>query len=146
MIRRLVSRVVGYRPPDFVIGEPNRPYLLRWWLIPRNRWFNVYLHCILRSDDDRALHDHPWANCSIILGGRYWEVTEDRVRCRKRGSVTFRRAATAHRLVVREPCWSLFITGPKTREWGFLVPLAGGGHRWVHWEAYVDPVNPGVRR
>lgn len=22
------------RPPDFVIGPPDRPYLLRWWIIP----------------------------------------------------------------------------------------------------------------
>ena len=48
------------RPADFVIGGAERPYLRRWWVIPRNRLFNVYLHQFLRSDDDRALHDHPW--------------------------------------------------------------------------------------
>ncbi|EIC64345.1 hypothetical protein [Mycobacteroides abscessus] len=36
-------------------GEP--PYLLRWYVIPRNRWVNVYLHKFLRDDEDRALVD-----------------------------------------------------------------------------------------
>ena len=63
------------RKPDFIIGPKDAPYLRRWWIIPRNRLFNIYLHQILRSDDDRALHDHPWINCSIILKGRYMEVT-----------------------------------------------------------------------
>ena len=57
------------RTPDLVIGGWDDPYLLRWWLIPRNRWFNVYLHLFLRSDDDRALHDHPWFNLSFLLEG-----------------------------------------------------------------------------
>jgi hypothetical protein len=48
------------RRPDFIIGGADNPYLLRWWIIPRNRWCNVYLHKILRDDDPRALHDHPW--------------------------------------------------------------------------------------
>ena len=61
------------RDPDFVIGPKDAPYLQRWWLIPRNRWFNVYLHHILHSDDDRALHDHMYFNVSVLLRGRYVE-------------------------------------------------------------------------
>jgi hypothetical protein len=62
------------RNPDFVIGGNERPYLLRWWVIPRNPVFNVYLHCFLRSDDDRALHTHPWLfNVSWLLLGKYRE-------------------------------------------------------------------------
>lgn len=62
------------RGPDFVIGGHERPYLLRWRLLPRNPVFNVYLHQFLRSDDDRALHDHPWLfNVSLLLRGPYIE-------------------------------------------------------------------------
>lgn len=132
MIRAIVSRI-AQRPPDFTIGEPHRPYMLRWWLVPRNRWFNVYLHCILRSDDERALHDHPWANCSIVLAGWYTEVFGDRIERRRRGAVVFRKATTPHRLVVLSPCWTLFLTGPKVREWGFWC-----GDEWRHWEVYTD--------
>jgi hypothetical protein len=59
--------------PDFIIGGTENPYLLRWWVIPRNRWFNIYPHHMLRDDDPRALHDHPWWNVSIVLKGGYME-------------------------------------------------------------------------
>lgn len=124
------------RAPDFIIGGRENPYMLRWWILPRNRWFNVYLHKILRDDDDRALHDHPWWNVSILLRGAYREVMPDLRRrvtphlritdlpviskIRRAGSVVFRRATAAHRLeVVDGPVWSLFITGPRIREWYF---------------------------
>lgn len=129
------------RKPDFVIGGAERPYMLRWWVIPRNRWFNIYLHKVLRDDDDRALHDHPWWNISIVLRGGYVEVMPDKRRLttpftrisdmpvvrklRRPGSFVLRRATDAHRLeLVKDGdrarhCWSLFITGPVQRQWGF---------------------------
>lgn len=48
-------------------------YMLRWWKIPRNWAFNIYYHIVRRSDDDRALHDHPWWSFSIVLEGGYHE-------------------------------------------------------------------------
>jgi hypothetical protein len=108
------------------------------WLIPRNRFFNVYLHQILRPDDDRALHDHPWLNCSIVLRGSYHEVRQDGSIClRRRGAIVFRWAQTAHRIIVDRPAWSLFITGPVVRSWGFHCP-----NGWVHWRDFVAE-NPG---
>jgi len=107
------------RPPDFKIREN---YLHRWWLIPRNRVCNIYLHHMMESDDNRALHDHPWHSLSIILKGKFLEITEDnKSSWRKRGQVVFRRATLAHRLELLpgEEAWTLFITGPKIREWGF---------------------------
>jgi hypothetical protein len=139
---RRARAVATSRPPDFVIGERERPYMLRWWILPRNPFFNVYLHRILRSDDDRALHDHPWSSCSIILEGFYIEHSiaaggvEHRA-FRAPRSVTFRRATAAHRLEVQGrpgECWSLFITGPRLREWGFHCPLAG----WRHWKEFTS--------
>ena len=29
------------RPPDFIIGSKENPYMLRWYLIPRNRMIHV---------------------------------------------------------------------------------------------------------
>lgn len=127
------------RQPDFVIGEDD-PYLQRWHLIPRNPFFNIYLHQILRDDDDRALHDHPWDSCSIVLRGGYSEVTESGVKRWEKGSVIFRKAEALHRLAVgRVPALTLFITLWKRREWGFMCP----GKGWVHWEEFVDPGNHG---
>src|SRR5881392_3402104 len=71
------TRRIASRPPDFTVGSPDRPYLQRWWLLPRNPVLNVYLHQFLRDDDDRALHDHPWDWCSVLLKGGYCEHTID---------------------------------------------------------------------
>lgn len=131
------------REPDFVIGPKDDPYLRRWWVIPRNRWFNIYLHEIRHSDDDRALHDHPWANLSIILKGAYYEHTpcglcgepacsQTVVKYRTAGSVVLRCPKAAHRLVVTRPTWTLFVTGPRVREWGFWCRRG-----WVLWTDFV---------
>jgi hypothetical protein len=68
------SRVITL---DGVNGGERRPYLTRWHLIPRNRWLNLYLHKFVHGDDERALHDHPWASASLILEGRYIEHTSE---------------------------------------------------------------------
>ena len=139
------------RAPDFLIGpDKSRPYLRRWWVIPRNKYFNIYLHHILHDDEDRALHDHPWWNVSIILKGGYLEwqsVPGASVNCvwRGRGAVVFRRAVQAHRLTLgyssahqQSACWSLFITGPVVRTWGFHCSQG-----WRPWHEFVDPNDPG---
>lgn len=132
------------RPPDFIIGGTDNPYILRWWVIPRNRFFNVYLHKIMRSDDERALHDHPWWNLSIVLRGGYEEIMPRATKWRGPGSVVLRRATAAHRLVIPirnggiRFCWSLFITGPKIRDWGFHCPQG-----WRHWKIFVAESDTG---
>lgn len=140
----LVTHVASRRVPDFVVGEPANPYLRRWWLIPRNRCFNVYLHEFLRSDDDRALHDHPWAWLSVLLTGSYEEhtIAAGGVRHRRTyrcGSVRVHGARFAHRLDVQARCWTLFLTGPKVRTWGFHCP-----HGWVPWRKFTDPDTDGA--
>lgn len=131
------------RAPDFIIGDAADPYLLRWWVIPRNRIGNVYLHRFLRSDDDRALHDHPWASVSILLRGGYLEhVPADpadpggptRAIRRHQGDIVFRRPSAPHRieLIDGQPCTTLFLTGPKVRSWGFWCTWG-----WRHWSEFT---------
>lgn len=136
--RNLMQRTQS-RPPDFIIGGADNPYMRRWWVIPRNRFFNVYLHEFLRSDDDRALHDHPWWNCSLLLFGEYTEHTIAAGGINHRsiyraGDLKFRRAGYAHRVELHAgSCWSLFITGPVVRGWGFHCP-----NGWRPWKEFVD--------
>lgn len=131
------ARGIMVRSPDFVIGDD---YLRRWWLVPRNPWCNVYLHEIRKSDDDRAMHDHPWANRSVLIEGCYIEHTPEGLFWRMAGDVVERGAETLHRLELMPgaSAVSLFMTGPKVREWGFACPQG-----WVHWADFTDPANPG---
>jgi len=136
--RAIQRRTSAVRPADVVIGGEDDPYLRRWFVIPRNPIFNVYLHHFLRSDDDRALHDHPWINLSILLHGSYVEHTIKaggiNVRVlRKAGGFKFRMARFAHRIeLIDGPCWTLFLTGPRLREWGFHCPRG-----WRHWRDFT---------
>lgn len=125
--------------PHFYIGGRDNPYMLRWFLIPRNRWCNVYLHKFLRDDDDRALHDHPWGFLSVMLRGLYFEHTEDGAIVRRAPSLAFRGAEHRHRVSLARdfdgkpiPCWTLVVTGPKTRTWGFWCPKG-----FVPWQKFV---------
>lgn len=143
LVRRLLA-IGQSRPPDFIIGPPDDDYLRRWFIIPRNPIFNIYLHQFIRSDDDRALHDHPWWNMSLLLDNEYVEHTMPHggVNVRKRyiaGDLKFRTATYAHRVeITNGPCWTLFITGPRLRNWGFHCPT-----RWVPWQEFTKPNNPG---
>ena len=138
-----LQKILG--DPDVVIGDD---YLERWYLIPRNRWLNIYLHRFTGSDDDRALHDHPWHSVSLLLAGRCHEIVGktwsyprylrthryEQIRRPRRLWPLFRKATHLHRMVIEDgPVWTLFITGPHIREWGFQCPK-----RWVHWREFTD--------
>lgn len=160
------------REPDRIIGPKDDPYIWRWWVTPWSNYerdeakrtlrdklkswlFHVYLHRVWRSDDDRALHDHPWFNISIVLRGGYYEHMplypvpylqgydrRERRVWRGPGSIVFRRASALHRLEIQKGAphatWTLFVTGPRVREWGFAC-LKG----WRHWQIFTSPSNPG---
>ena len=133
-------RIEAARPPNKVIGPRDNAYMRRWWIRRRKEGgiFNVYLHRFLRSDNDRALHDHPWLSVAVVLFGEYdnHEILYGGVHRRRRlveGDVIFRRARHVHRVeLVSDTALTLFITGPKIRSWGFHCP---GG--WVHWSAFT---------
>lgn len=147
--------------PHQVIGGPEDPYLLRWYIIPRNPVLNVYLHKFLRSDDDRALHDHPWWFLSLMLRGRYDEVTERKIQRRHAGSIAFRPAEWRHRVqlcnyddlrmspngrATELPCWTLIVTGRRVRTWGFWCKYRRDEHptappdveRFIPWQEFGD--------
>jgi hypothetical protein len=124
----------------------NEPYLERYYLFlkERNRFpFNVFLHKFLKSDPD-DVHDHPWSYATLILKGGYWEwIPQFNSAGQKIGEVAAWRgpghfrispARSYHRIEL-DPAvtaWTLFMPGPKQRDWGFLVR-----NQWVQWEEYL---------
>ena len=130
--------------PDVAIGGFDNPYMLRWFLIRRNRFFNIYLHNVLRDDDDRALHDHPWWSLSLCLRGPLGEIYdkrgEERDRTHYQGDWVLRSAKFSHRLYLpkgrlHSDAWTIFITGPRLREWGFHCDPPVG---WRHWKEFTS--------
>ncbi len=140
----MIKNQVSKRAPDKTIGPDHDPYMRRWYILPHNPWFNVYLHQILRSDRERELHDHPWDNWSYIVEGAYYEHQE--VQLFKnldhkficpfplwKGKSKFRKAEHKHRIEIMSPVWSIFIIGPKKRDWGFWQ-----GDKFIPWQEFVN--------
>jgi hypothetical protein len=133
-------------------------YMRRWWLVPYRSdmgdgtgpvtWRRpvakllqafdvaVRVHEILRSDEGRDFHDHPWSYLTVILRGGYWELTpiydasgmfkgERRV-WHGPGAVLFRRAQSWHHLELPPgaTATTLFCTGSWRQHWGFLTAPA----------------------
>ena len=159
LARILLRTLPPKRLSDIVIGPANDPYLLRWYIIPRNRILNIYLHNVLHSDDDRALHDHPWPSISFnITGGlseiyckkpKYPEDTQPNNVLKRDipfGKWVYRGPRFAHRLYLKpetpyvglKGIWTLFITGPRIRKWGFWCP-----HSWRYWKDFTKSNSSG---
>ena len=132
----------------FVISRrPGEPYLTRWRLI-HTPWFGILLHKIDGPDPDQDPHDHPWNFISIVLRGGYTEQLTALIPL----SSTKRIRATTfqswnwlsvhkmplgkyHKIVTlhKKPTWTLILTGPRKREWGFLTQ--DNGH--IMWKTYL---------
>lgn len=111
----------------------HRWHLLRW------RGWQLSLHRIFQSDDDRALHDHRADNLSVVLRGGYLELfshgwyNANDIVWRRPGSIIFRRAETPHRIIIshKRPVWTLWLRWPPRREWGFHCRKG-----WRHWKEF----------
>jgi len=101
------------------LGNPECTYLRRWVL--DFGWFAIRLHHWISSDDQRAPHDHPWWYFSICLWGSYVDRSiKDVLMFPLR--MIFRRSDHQHTVKVHpRGCWTLLITGPEKRVWGFWV-------------------------
>jgi hypothetical protein len=126
---RVLFRLGAFRFVIHHLGSPANPYMLRWIL--KLPWGSVRLHKICRSDVGlRALgdvpHDHPFDFVSLLLTGGYVEERFEDGVCRRlpwpRGSIVWRRAEDLHRLVLERPVWTIVVTGPNRRRWGFETP------------------------
>jgi hypothetical protein len=117
--------------PDLIIGPRHDPQTIRWHIFSWRGW-QLSLHKWLRSDSDRALHDHKADNISVILNGGYFEILFDsRYPTRARVYTErfrwplvpyFRKAETPHRVVLPSggvPIWSLWLRWPPRRRWGY---------------------------
>ena len=134
--------------PDQIITANNEgsPYLHRWHLIPRNRFFNIYLHHFIGSDQ-RVMHDHPWISLAYHLAGSMEETYQDpyflseyrRKRLIVEGNWTYRNSKFLHYLTPEQvfPCWTLFMTGPKLKPWGFQTKDG-----WRPWRQVLPNLNP----
>lgn len=111
------------------------PYVHIWRVT--TPWGSLRLHKWVGDDDHRALHDHPWAFWTLILKGAYLDVQgrvkdaqghdQGKYEPMRAGTLRFRPAKHTHTVKLLTPtCWTLVLTGPKVREFGFVQ-----GGKWT---------------
>lgn len=102
-------------------------------------WFNLYLHNIRRSDEDRHMHDHPWHFLSLIISGSYGETyrtypffdAETHV-WYDTGMVIMHDARDVHKITLRTPeVWTLVLTSGRERVWGYRTKSG-----WIDFKKY----------
>lgn len=108
-------------------------YLERWYLLggpsEEGEWkdspLQVCIHRFARSDEDGALHNHPWEqSVSFILSGGYSEERRVEEHVERRmclpGDFNLLAANDFHRVdLLEEDCWTIFISSRKSQSWGF---------------------------
>jgi len=116
-------------------------------------WFNIYIHNILKSDEDAHPHDHPWHFLSFILWGGYTEewrpAYEDRmyrngfslyISKRYPATMVYHHAKDFHKItLLKKSAWTLVFTFGKRRpSWGYQTPQG-----WIDFKDYRDLKNEG---
>lgn len=110
-------------------------YMRRYWLFNRYdrktrrpRWsfipFSIRVHHILRADEARDHHDHPWNARTFILKGAYDERRGDGcARFRPSGDTAAIKFGEFHSIIWVSPggVWTLFVMGKYRGVWGFDV-------------------------
>lgn len=132
------------------IGSHGNIYMRRFIFLLPFGLGTIRLHHIMRSDDDRHLHDHPFDFTSFLLSGGYTETTPPETlfseadrhiagrwpkksRFWPRFSIVKKRAEDLHSLTLERPVWTLVFAGPKRRDWGFATERG-----WVSNHHYLD--------
>ena len=131
------------RPPDEIIEDR---YLRRWHSL-RSAALSLYVHLYVGSDPCAWTHDHPWPSLSLCLQGILIETAELADRRKQtsrisRGTLAFRPPRFSHRLdLVSGPAVTLFLAGPRLREWGWHLPGV-----WRAWHEVSGVDEDGVTR
>lgn len=128
----------------------NEPYLERYYVFLKEREnfpFNIFIHKFLKGDPD-DVHDHPWPYATLVLKGGYYEWTPnfdstgskigETRHWRRPGHFRICNSLSYHRIELKQgvTAWTLFMPGPKNRDWGFLV-----NNRWIQNQQYLKDRN-----
>lgn len=170
-ITDLIIRRAQRTPYSNITGPDGSLYMGRWWVFnpytrlpdgetapARWNWLpSIRVHHIMRPDNDRHLHDHPWNARTVVLRGWYTEERpwfslsdgeaatadgaavldgEDRAVFHRVSGYTGRLLfGQYHRIsaVSSGGVWTLFFTWRKRGTWGFDVD----GEK-VPWRQYLN--------
>lgn len=104
-------------------------------------WFEIYIHHIMKSDEDDDMHDHPFSFKSLILSGAYRELcklypnfdvlitNEYNV-----GDVISHCGEDIHKItLLTKEVWTLVIASKRYRMWGYRF---NKDNHWIDFDTY----------
>lgn len=141
----MISKVLDFVLEKRVIVNCARdPYLHRWYLL-RSERLGVFIHKFVRSDEDRALHDHPWSFLVIPLWGGYIEHSDRPLTldewwaglsdwCESPHELDLPAAAQQRRIAVRRRVWPLISARYRGTDYRHRVELI---HERPSWSLFI---------
>ncbi len=114
-------------------------YIYRWSLwLPFG--LSLKIHKIVRADNDRCEHDHPWWFLRIILHGGYREIVRGKLydRLPWRPWAFWRiypcLPSFQHKIIklFKKANWSLVLCGRNKGTWGFITKKG-----WIPWKKFL---------
>lgn len=141
-----------------IVSKEGKVHFRRYRLL-ETPWFNIYIHQILRSDEDRHFHDHPWHFTSHILKGSYYErwteypdhkyefqsvwSSKPAMPGLRPRNVIKHHAQDTHSLTLLTPeVWTLVFTSGRERVWGYRLDDGS----WIDFKSYRMLKNEGKLR
>lgn len=112
-----------------IISKEGELHFQRWRIFS-SPLFNIYVHKILKADEDAHDHTHPWSFVSIILSGGYIESGNYKTwynasiyKFCKRWSINYKKYNDCHRVrkLFKSPTYTLVFTGPRKPTWGYYI-------------------------
>lgn len=119
--------------------DGKKDYLHRWSLwLPFG--LSLKIHKIVRPDNDRCEHDHPWWFVRVILHGGYAELIKGKVynRLPWRPWAFWRiypcLPSFQHKILrlFKESNYSLVLCGRNKGSWGFITKKG-----WIPWQQFL---------
>jgi hypothetical protein len=108
------------------LGLPECPYVHRWRLELRGAG-SLRVHHWTGNDDNRAFHDHAWWFWTLVVKGGYTDNHPGGFEILRAPALRYRPAEYQHAVFPHEGgAWTILLTGPKVRNWGFWENLADG--------------------
>jgi len=143
-MNKLIKKFLSKLDSRDITREDGEPYLTRYYIFKKPvSWMpSIYIHCFHNSDHDYAVHSHPWNySISFIFSGSYAEERrqkDDSIKTKilSPGRINFIRGTDFHRVDLLSPnVWTLFISGPKVKDWGFWDRDT---HEYTQWEKFLE--------
>jgi hypothetical protein len=120
-----------------IISKKGELHFQRYRLLA-TPFLNIYVHRLCKSDREKHMHDHPWSFITLILWRGYMEYMESYPEgiSRKWLHIVYHKAEEVHKFKLLDETkstWTLVITGPRRREWGYKV-----GSDWFDNQTYRE--------